>query len=348
MTWQPVTYDPELNLDYVTTGNPQPVIAHKNRPGDNLFTGSIVALNADTGKMVWYFQSSPHDTHDWDSNETPVLFDGTINGQPRKLLAQAARNGHFFVLDRDQRQVDRLDGIRQDELVDSATTSAASRSRTRRRCRRSTARSCRRTQGGATNWYSPSFSPQTGLFYVNATPRLQRVLPLRSERQPGRLGRQRSRRLVGVDAAGDRLQDRQDPLEPSVEAAAAATGILSTAGNVRVHRRLRRAQALNATTGAPLWHSRLHADQQRADHLRARWLAVCCGRCRQLAGGVRAQQVNVLRAVPSRQSPVASRSPESAACRAGPCPEPRMPSPESRVPSRIPRPESRVPNLMLV
>ena len=85
MTWQPVTYDPELNLIYVTTGNPQPVIAHSNRAGDNLFTGSIVALNADTGKMAWYFQSSPHDTHDWDSTQTPVLFDGEINGQPRKL-----------------------------------------------------------------------------------------------------------------------------------------------------------------------------------------------------------------------------------------------------------------------
>jgi len=100
MTWQPVTFDPELNLIYVVTGNPQPVIAHKNRAGDNLFTASIVALDVDTGKMKWYFQSSPHDTHDWDSTQTPVLFDAEINGQPRKLIAQAARNGHFFVLDR--------------------------------------------------------------------------------------------------------------------------------------------------------------------------------------------------------------------------------------------------------
>ena len=94
MTWMPVTYDPDLNLIYVTTGNPQPVIAHKNRTGDNLYTGSIVALNADTGTMAWYFQASPHDTHDWDAAQTPVLIDGTVNGQPRKLLAQASRNGH--------------------------------------------------------------------------------------------------------------------------------------------------------------------------------------------------------------------------------------------------------------
>src|SRR5438094_5943542 len=69
MTWTPVTYDPELNYVYVTTGNPQPVMAHKSRPGDNLFTGCVVAIDADSGKMVWYHQSSPHDTHDWDSTE---------------------------------------------------------------------------------------------------------------------------------------------------------------------------------------------------------------------------------------------------------------------------------------
>ena len=76
MTWQPVMYDPELNLIFVTTGNPQPVVAFKNREGANLFTASIVALNADTGKMVWYFQASPNDTHDWDATQTAVVFDG--------------------------------------------------------------------------------------------------------------------------------------------------------------------------------------------------------------------------------------------------------------------------------
>ena len=89
MTWQPITYDPELNLIYVTTGNPQPVIAHKNRPGDNLFTASIVALNPDTGKMAWYFQSSPHDTHDWDSTQTAVLIDGA----DQRPAAEAHRAG---------------------------------------------------------------------------------------------------------------------------------------------------------------------------------------------------------------------------------------------------------------
>src|ERR1022692_1578461 len=94
------TYDPELKLIYVTTGQPNPVLNGNSSPGDNLYTASIVALNADTGKMVWYFQSSPHDTHDWDAAQVPVLFDMNVDGQPRKLVAQASRNGFFFLLDR--------------------------------------------------------------------------------------------------------------------------------------------------------------------------------------------------------------------------------------------------------
>src|SRR5207244_6150360 len=89
--WIPGTYEPELNLYIVGTGNPNPVMAEKSRKGDNLYTCSIVAINPDTGKMVWYFQPSPHDTHDWDAVETPILFDGTIDGQKRKLVAQADR-----------------------------------------------------------------------------------------------------------------------------------------------------------------------------------------------------------------------------------------------------------------
>ena len=90
----------ELNLYIVGTGNPNPVMAEKSRKGDNLYTCSIVALNPDTGKIVWYFQPSPHDVHDWAAVETPVLFEGTVDGQRRKLVAQASRNGYFFVLDR--------------------------------------------------------------------------------------------------------------------------------------------------------------------------------------------------------------------------------------------------------
>ena len=167
MTWQPITYDPELDYIYVTTGNPQPVIAHTNRPGDNLFTGSIVAVNAATGKRVWHFQSSPHDTHDWDSTQTAVLIDDEAGGQQRKLIAQAARNGHYFLLDRitgkalvsteyvktnwSKGYTDNGQPIPDPAKmpqVDGALVSP--------------------NQGGATNWQSPTFSPLTGLFYVSA------------------------------------------------------------------------------------------------------------------------------------------------------------------------------------
>ena len=76
------------------------MLAGEARPGDNRYTGSIVALNADTGKLVWAFQPAPHDTHDWDAVEIPVLVDGMFKGKPRKMLLQASRDGYFFVLDR--------------------------------------------------------------------------------------------------------------------------------------------------------------------------------------------------------------------------------------------------------
>jgi alcohol dehydrogenase (cytochrome c) len=98
--WLPGTYDPDLNLIYWGTGDPNPVLNGAARPGDNLYTCSIVALNPDTGKLVWAFQVSPHDTHDWDAVEVPVLVDASFRGKPTKMLMQASRNGYFFVLDR--------------------------------------------------------------------------------------------------------------------------------------------------------------------------------------------------------------------------------------------------------
>jgi acido-empty-quinoprotein group A len=168
MTWLPGTYDKDLNLLYWGTGNANPVMAGQGRKGDNLYTCSIVAINADTGKLAWYFQGSPHDTHDWDNIETPVLFDAEIDGHPRKLLAQAARNGYFFVLDRtngksivskpfvplnwskgiDERGEPIPDPQREPTVDGNLLTIVG---------------------GGGTNWMPPSYSPQTGLFYVNAT-----------------------------------------------------------------------------------------------------------------------------------------------------------------------------------
>jgi alcohol dehydrogenase (cytochrome c) len=99
-TWLTGTYDPQLNLLYWGTGNPNPDWDGESRPGDNLYTGSLVALDPDTGTLKWHFQYTPHDTHDWDANEVPVLADLTINGRPRKVVMMANRNGFFYVNDR--------------------------------------------------------------------------------------------------------------------------------------------------------------------------------------------------------------------------------------------------------
>jgi len=166
--WITGTYDPELNLTYWGTGNPHPVEAGDARPGANLYTCTIVALNPDTGKLVWYFQPSPHDTHDWDAVQTPVLIDGMYKGKPRKMLAQASRNGLYFLLDRTNGQAlvhvpyvpvnwvsgfdDRGQPIPKKETEPHLDGSVALPG-----------------AGGGTNWAAPSFDPQTNLFYMTAS-----------------------------------------------------------------------------------------------------------------------------------------------------------------------------------
>jgi alcohol dehydrogenase (cytochrome c) len=99
-TWTTGTYDPALNLIYWGTGNPGPDYDGNIRKGDNLYSDSLLAIDASTGKLKWHFQFTPHDTHDWDSTSVPVLLDATVRGSPRKLVAMANRNGFFYVLDR--------------------------------------------------------------------------------------------------------------------------------------------------------------------------------------------------------------------------------------------------------
>ena len=164
MTWMPGTYDRELNLLYWPTGNTNPVFAGQGRPGANLWTEAIVALDADTGKLKWYFQVSPHDTHDFDNTTAPILFDARVNGKPRKLLAQAARNGFFVTLDRITGQhlvvkpyvpLDYSSGFSPNgepiPIPDKDPTVGGSINIV-----------------NATNWQAPAYNPKTGLVYVNS------------------------------------------------------------------------------------------------------------------------------------------------------------------------------------
>jgi alcohol dehydrogenase (cytochrome c) len=165
--WMTGTYDPDLNLVFVGTGNPTPTLNGPARPGDNPWTCSILAINPDSGQLAWGFQASPHDTHDWDAAEVPVLVDATFDGAPRKLLLQASRNGYFFVLDRTNGKslltktfatVNWASGIDKDGRPSPAAAKEPARD----------GRLVAPNESGATNFRSPSFDPRTGLLVVSA------------------------------------------------------------------------------------------------------------------------------------------------------------------------------------
>lgn len=165
-TWLTGTYDPDLNTVYWPTGNPSPDLIGDDRGGDNLYSDSIVALDAKTGKLKWYFQFTPHDVWDYDAQETPALIDATWQNRPRKLLVQANRNGFFYVLDRTDGKF--LFGKQYAKNVTWATgLTPEGRPKTvpgmeptlegKRVCP---------SLEGSSNWYSTSFNPATGLYYV--------------------------------------------------------------------------------------------------------------------------------------------------------------------------------------
>jgi acido-empty-quinoprotein group A len=262
--WIPPTYDPELNLLYLGTGNVNPVMAGHSRTGDNLYTCSVVALNADTGKLVWHFQYSPHDTHDWDAAQVPVLFDGAINGQPRKLLAQAYRGGLFFVLDRTNGKsvltTPMVDGLNwykgiapngqpirdpgKEPTIPGSLVSPAS--------------------GGVTNWPSPSFNPDTGLFYVGTS--LSYAIFYLTDADPQPEGYGGAEAGVGNVSSSLRAIDyKTGKVVWQHKTGNGAQGLLSTAGNLLFGSDgYGNFIAFDAKTGDPLWHAGLLANPTNA------------------------------------------------------------------------------------
>jgi acido-empty-quinoprotein group A len=259
MTWLSGTYDPSLNLIYWGTGNPNPVYAGQGRKGSNLWTCSIVALNPDTGKLVWYFQASPHDTHDWDNVETPVLFDATIDGKPRKLLAQAARNGYFFVLDRTNgksiisrpfiplnwsKGVDKngqpIPDPKKNPTPDGSMVTVPA--------------------GGATNWLAPSFDPKTGYLFVNASRGYSLAYLTDTDARPeGYAGSGRNlwsqHVLDAIDTKTGDIAWSHPYLTNSGRGGLGGPGILTTAGRLLFTGDYNaNFIAFNPETGKPLWH----------------------------------------------------------------------------------------------
>jgi alcohol dehydrogenase (cytochrome c) len=166
-TWMPGTYDPELNTLYWTTSNAAPDFDGSSRPGDDLYTACVLAIDPSTGKLKWYFQFTPHDIYDYDANETPVLVDETENGVLRHLLIQADRNGFFYVLDRTNGRF-----LRATPFVEKLNWASGidASGRPLLSGRAPTKKGTYICPGvvGATNWHSPSYNPNTGLFYVMA------------------------------------------------------------------------------------------------------------------------------------------------------------------------------------
>jgi alcohol dehydrogenase (cytochrome c) len=166
-TWMPGTYDPQLNLLYWTTSNAAPDFVGDSRPGDDLYTACVLALDPETGQLKWYFQFTPHDLYDYDATETPVLVNTEENGVTRRLLVQANRNGFFYILDRTNGKF-----LRATPFVENLTW-AKSIDTTGRPILSGLIPTAEGTTicpgiDGATNWFSPSYSPDTGLFYVLA------------------------------------------------------------------------------------------------------------------------------------------------------------------------------------
>ncbi len=165
-TWIPGAYDPETHLYIFGTGNPTPAFTDTRGKGDNLFTCSLIALNVDTGKMAWYFQTSPHDMHDYDSAQTPVLVDAMFNGKMRKLALTAARNGYYFTLDRVTGEhlvtskygmftnwangLNKFGGPKFDPKKNATVPGSL----------------VSPNSDGTVNWEPPAYSPDTGLLYV--------------------------------------------------------------------------------------------------------------------------------------------------------------------------------------
>ncbi len=184
-TWQTGSYDPELNLLYWGVGNPNPDYFGEDRKGDNLYTASLIALDADTGKLRWHFQFTPHDLHDWDSNHVPVLADVTINGRARRVVMVANRNGFFYTLDRETGEFlvgkvytgtqwarELTKEGKPIVLTNGLATSAKP--------------TCVPDYRGATNFNPPSYDPAAQLFFVMARETCAIYSPRREAMVPGR------------------------------------------------------------------------------------------------------------------------------------------------------------------
>jgi alcohol dehydrogenase (cytochrome c) len=256
-TWVTGSYDPESNSVYWGVGNPGPDWNPDARSGDNLFTCSLVALDGDTGKLRWHFQFTPNDSHDWDSTHVPVLFDGVVRGQPRKLIAIANRNAFYYVLDRTTGKFVAGRAYAKQTWAKGLDDNG----------RPLKVANTEPTEGGtvvwpnlngATVWFSPSYSPRTGLFYVSVREIGAIYFRRAADYKPGMLfaGGGASDIPNGEKSGAVRALD---PLTGQMRwefplHSAPWAGVLSTAGGLVFSGTMEgNFFALSAKTGKPLW-----------------------------------------------------------------------------------------------
>jgi len=258
------SYDPEANLTYWGTGNPGPDWDGRARLGDNLYSASVIALNPDTGELEWYYQFSPHNEFDWDATQTPVLVDMDWEGTPRKLMLFANRNGVFYVLDRVTGEFLQGRSFVRTNWVDGFDDNG--------RPNQVANTSLEGTliypgnQGG-TNWYPPSFSPSTGLFYVPTWENSSTTYILGEEPPEFGDGRTFAGEFPMPGAPDEDVYSSVRALDPATgeqvweyrqAEARTEAGVMTTASDVLFSGgRDGVFYALNAGTGELLWESRL-------------------------------------------------------------------------------------------
>jgi alcohol dehydrogenase (cytochrome c) len=264
--WVTGSYDPETNLTMWGTGNAGPDYNGDNRIGDNLYSSSVIAVDADTGKLKWHYQFSPHDEFDWDATQVPVLADIALNGNPRKVMMWANRNGVFYVLDRTNGQF--LSGtpfVKTNWLTGFDEKGRPVRASGILPTKDGTL-VYPGNQGG-TNWYNPSYSPATGLFYIPAWENSSSVY--RKDEEPPefkdgqgftgaspRLGNATDEVFSSIIAMDPKTRQRKWTFRMS--AASTEGGVLTTASNVLfAGGRDGQFVALDARDGKLLWETNL-------------------------------------------------------------------------------------------
>jgi alcohol dehydrogenase (cytochrome c) len=261
-TWMPGTYDPELNTLFWTTSNPSPDFEGSHRPGDDLYTACVLALDPETGKLKWYFQFTPHDLFDYDANETPVLVDATYKGATRKLLVQANRNGYVYTLDRTNGKF--LSAV---PFVEKLTWAKGidHDGRPIRSGLKPTPDGTEICPGfaGATNWYSPSYNESTHLLYFIALEHCQNFFSAAQPEQfregetfystgvKGIPGENGQKFLLAYDITAERIVWKY----PQTGHGHSSGGTMTTTGSlVFFGDDAQSFEAVDASSGKPLWH----------------------------------------------------------------------------------------------